>query len=86
MFRRFFHYIFPWQADKRGLTVADLNRMDTAVSYESTFDCEKVIVFNGDVVGETAIITKDNKIQESGGPLPPQYIALSDQIFHAKAE
>jgi len=75
MFDRFLQYIFPRRRDRRGLTVAGLNRMDTAVSDESAFDCEKVIVINGEVFGETAIITGDSKLQPTGGPLPPQSIA-----------
>jgi len=53
------------------LSVADLNRMDTAVSDETAFDYERVIVINGNVFGETAIITEENSLEPTGGPLPP---------------
>ena len=83
MWERFLPYIFPRRSEKRGLTVADMNRMDTVVVDETAFDYEKVIVVNGDVFGETAIITEENSLQPTGGPLPPQSIPLPFPVLAA---
>ena len=35
------------------------------------YDREAVCIADGEVVGQTAIITEDKRVQATGGPLPP---------------
>ena len=72
MLSRLYHYLFPWRAQKKALTVEELNRMDVAVE-EDVFDCEKVMIENGEVVGETAILNERDELESTGGPLPTGY-------------
>lgn len=53
-----------------GLTPYELQRMDIAYDVRSSnFDEEKILVENGDFVGQTAVI-KDNQVMPTGGNLP----------------
>jgi hypothetical protein len=45
--------------------------MDVALENDTTpFDCEKVMVQNGEVVGETAIINERQELERTNGRLP----------------
>lgn len=71
MFWRIVQYLFGWRPRKIGPTNEDLNRMDVALENDITpFDCEKVMVEKGVVVGETAIINDRQELQPTEGQLP----------------
>jgi hypothetical protein len=77
MFDQVFQYILSLWKKPRVVTTDDLDRWE--VSYEeqlTMFDCEKVLVEDGHVVGTTAIITDEHKIEETPGPLPSGYVSF----------
>ena len=37
------------------------------------FECEAVLIEDGQVVGETAIVRAEDKLEPTGGPLPAGY-------------
>jgi len=51
--------------------MAGFNGMEAIVERGDIFAHEAVRIANGEVVGETAIITEDKRLQATGGPLPP---------------
>jgi hypothetical protein len=71
MFPQVFHYILGLWKKPRGVTHDDLDRWE--VSYDEAltmFDCERVLVEDGEVVGTTAIITDEIQIEQTKGRLP----------------
>ena len=71
MFWRLLQYVFGRRARNSGLTNEDLNRLDVAFENNMTlFDCEKVMVEKGEVVGETAIINDRQELERTEGRLP----------------
>lgn len=77
MFWQFLQFLFgighgrKVRNDTAGLTNEDMNRMDLAYEENLTvFDCEKVMVEDGEVVGETAIINDKYELEVTGGKLP----------------
>jgi hypothetical protein len=71
MVKRFLRNLLHKKVKKREATIADFTQMDTTVEGGDFFDCEAVLIADGNVVGETAIITEDKRLQATGGPLPP---------------
>jgi hypothetical protein len=65
MVKRFLRDLFSKKVKKRGAA------MDTISEGKDLFDCEALVIVGGQVVGETAIITEDKRLQATGGPLPP---------------
>jgi hypothetical protein len=76
MFWRLWHYIFPGR--RRDLTNEDLRRLDTMVVGGGDFECEAVLIENGQVVGETAIVRAEDRLEPTGGPLPAGYCPTLD--------
>ena len=71
MFRQLLQYLFGRRMRNSGLSNEDLNRLDVAFENNMTpFDCEKVMVEKGEVVGETAIINDRQELERTGGRLP----------------
>lgn len=71
MFWRLLPYLFGRRTKHSGLTMEDLNRLDVAFENNITvFDCEKVMVEKGEVVGETAIINDRQELERTEGRLP----------------
>lgn len=71
MFWNLLQLVFGRRAKNDALTNEDMNRMD--VAYEdilTVFDCEKVMVEEGEVVGETAIINDQKQLELTEGRLP----------------
>ena len=58
---------------KRHLTIQDFYALDTEVQDDNIYDTDGVDIENGEIVGETAIITEDKHVQPTGGPLPTGY-------------
>jgi hypothetical protein len=54
-------------------TVDEFHNMDTAVQLKSCFDEEALLVENGEVVGETAVVTVERQLKPTAGPLPSRY-------------
>jgi hypothetical protein len=44
------------------------------------FECEAVLIENGQVVGETAIVRAEDRLEPTGGPLPAGYCPTLDFI------
>lgn len=71
MFRQFLQLLLGRKPRTAELTDDDLNRMD--VAYEeglTVFDCEGVMVEEGEVVGTTAFVNEQNQLELTGGRLP----------------
>ena len=58
---------------QRHLTIQDFYAMDTDVEDLNIYDREGADIENGEIVGETAIITGDKDVQPTDGPLPTGY-------------
>jgi hypothetical protein len=74
MFWNILQFVFGRRARNDALTTEDMNRMD--VAYEdvlTVFDCEKVMVEEGEVVGETAIINDKKQLELTEGRLPARH-------------
>lgn len=70
-FKQIFQFFFGQRAKNTGPTDEDLNRMDVAFEKDiAPFDCEKVMVQDGEVVGETAIINERQELERTNGRLP----------------
>jgi hypothetical protein len=80
MFGQLWRYLFPRRAERRDLTNEDLSRLDTMVVGGGEFECEAVLIENGQVVGETAIFRAKDKLEPTGGPLPSGYSPISDGL------
>jgi hypothetical protein len=81
MFTQVFQYILSLWKKPRVVTTDDLDRWE--VSYEkplTMFDCEKVLVEHGHVVGMTAKVTDRLQIEQTLGP-PPSGSASSNKLF-----
>jgi hypothetical protein len=64
MFSQFWHFLLGRRAKNDGLTHEDMSRMDIAYEESLTaFDCEGVMVEEGEVVAETAIINDQNELE-----------------------
>jgi len=69
---RLYKYFFA-RSPKQRLTIRDFYAMDTDVEDDNVYDREGVDIENGEIVGETAIITADKDLQPTNGPLPDGY-------------
>jgi hypothetical protein len=75
MFPQVFQYFLSLWKKPRAATHADLNRWE--VSYQeplTMFDCERVLVEDGLVVANTAVITDTRDIEQTSNRLPSGYI------------
>jgi len=64
------HYISGFFGRSKGLTYADFDRYDMGYDEDATaFDCEKMLIEEGDVVGITATVA-NGQIQPTQGKLP----------------
>ena len=71
MLWQFIQFLLGRKPRATELTEEDMNRMDLAYEDELTvFDCEKVMVEDGEVVGTTAIVNEQNQLELTGGRLP----------------
>ena len=71
MIWKFLARLFGLRGTSKGLSAEDLDRMD--VAYEdilTAFDCEGVMVEEGQVVGETAILNQKHELVLTEGKLP----------------
>lgn len=71
MFANFLQLFFGRRARNDGLSNEEMDRMDLA--YEdilTVFDCEGVMVEEGEVVGETATINEKHQLVLTEGRLP----------------
>jgi hypothetical protein len=74
MFAQVLQYFLSLWKKPRAATHDDLNRWE--VSYQETmtmFDCERVLVEDGLVVGNTAMITDTGDIEQTSRRLPSGY-------------
>jgi hypothetical protein len=71
MFSRLFQYLFGRLKKPVGLTEDDLTRFDIAYEEPLTmFDNERVLVEDGEVVGNTAIFNDQGLIERTSCKLP----------------
>ena len=79
MFVRLFQYLFGrWKKPIVGLTEDDLTRFDIAYDEPLTmFDNERVLVEDGEVVGNTAVFTDQGIIERTSPKLPSGYHPFS---------
>lgn len=75
MFARLFQYLFGrWKKPVVGLTEDDLTRFDIAYDEPLTmFDNERVLVEDGEVVGNTAVFNDQGIIERTSPKLPSGY-------------
>jgi Trypsin-like peptidase domain len=72
-------FFFPRKArqnDRSYTTIDEFHRLDTAMHLKSNFHEEGLIIENGEVVGETAVVTEEKTLKPTGGPLPSRYQIL----------
>jgi hypothetical protein len=75
--KKLLHYLaFLRRAEEVEISSDDLLTMDTHMEEEMIVDEEGLMVENGEVVGETAIITAEKQLQPTGGPLPERYVQV----------
>ena len=75
MFAQLFQYLFGrWKPKPTGLTDEDLTRFDIAYEEPLTmFDNERVLVEDGEVVGNTAVFNDQGIIERTSCKLPSGY-------------
>lgn len=77
MFAQLFEYLFGWLITPGGFTEEDLARFDIAYEEPLTmFDHERMLLENGEVVGNTAMLNDQHLIETipcslPSGCLPP---------------
>jgi hypothetical protein len=74
MFWNFLLLLLGRRVRNDGLSSEDMDRMD--IAYEdvlTVFDCEGVMVEEGQVVGETAILNEKHELVVTDGRLPKRF-------------
>lgn len=76
MFAELFEYLFGWWTTPSvGLTDDDFVRFDIAYEEPMTiFDHERVLVEDGEVVGITAVLNDQQKLEPTPGKQPSGYL------------